>query len=91
VAAEEHRRRRLVNVIDWSITTAGRRYAAAGCGDPEPISLADVRARAADDGLDVDVDELAALLRARILYRQAPGVVLVHGPGRTDWDRLEGR
>jgi len=82
--AAEHRRRRLANVVEFAITTAGRRYVLGGA--PVGITVAEVRERAADDGLDdVGAEELAELLRARIAYRQPPGVVLADdaaGPGR---------
>jgi hypothetical protein len=67
---DEHTRRRLVSAADWTIAAPRRRYVPGG--DPVPVAAADVVARALDDGLAVDVETAAAMLRERLQLRGAP-------------------
>ena len=69
---DEHTRRRLVSAADWTITAARRRYVPGG--DPVPVTAADVVARALDDGLAVDAETAAAMLRERLQLRGAFGL-----------------
>lgn len=64
----EHERRRLVVAADWAITAASRRLR-AGEGEPVPVTVADVIARAADDGLAVTHAAAAGMLRERFELR----------------------
>jgi len=64
-AGERHRQ--LVHAADWTITDARR---AAASDEPAVVSVAAVQHRAAaDDGLQVEPEEAAAVLRARLRLR----------------------
>ena len=67
IELDEHARRRLVSAADWTITAARRRYVPGGA--LVPIGAEDVVARALDDGLAVDGETAAAMLRERLLVR----------------------
>lgn len=66
-AGAEHDRRRLVVAADWAITAASRRLRAGG--GPVGVTVADVVARAADDGLTVTRTAAASVLAERFALR----------------------
>jgi hypothetical protein len=67
-AMDAHEQARLVVAVDWAITAASRRMRAGG--GPVAVTVADVIARAADDGLAVAPAAAAAeVLRTRFALR----------------------